>query len=147
MNFEGTFTLEVPMETVYNFVMDPEKLASCIPGLKKLEKYSDEEFSVLVKVGIAFIKEDFLIKFKVVDKKPPSHATLAGTGSGKSGTVDIQATMDLSENGVNTTMMWKAEANVGGKLGSMGQRLITGQAEKIINQMFEGIKSSLSEKA
>jgi carbon monoxide dehydrogenase subunit G len=143
MDFNGTFELNTSMDNIYRFVMDPEKLASCIPGLKKMEKISDTEFTVLVKVGIAFIKEDFNIKFTVLESEPPSHAKLAGVGAGKSGTVDITADMHLTENNGKSTMLWTAQANVGGKIGSMGQRLITGQAEKIINQMFKGIKEAL----
>ena len=143
MDFNGTFELNTSMDNIYRFVMDPEKLASCIPGLKKMEKISDTEFTVLVKVGIAFIKEDFNIKFTVLESEPPSHAKLTGVGAGKSGTVDITADMHLTENNGKSTMLWTAQANVGGKIGSMGQRLITGQAEKIINQMFKGIKEAL----
>ncbi len=143
MDFNGTFELNTSMDSIYRFVMDPEKLASCIPRLKKMEKISDTEFTVLVKVGIAFIKEDFNIKFTVLESEPPSHAKLSGVGSGKSGTVDITADMHLTENNGKSTMLWTAQANVGGKIGSMGSRLITGQAEKIINQMFKRIKEAL----
>ena len=45
MDFNGTFELNTSMDNIYCFVMDPEKLASCIPGLKKMEKISDTEFT------------------------------------------------------------------------------------------------------
>lgn len=146
MDFEGTFETDASLQTVFSFVMDPEKLSSCIPGLKQMEKHSQDEFTVLVRAGIAFIREDFTIKFKVLESKPPSYAKLSGNGSGKSGTLDIIAEMNLSEEGGKTLMQWKATANVGGKIGSMGQRLITGQAQKIINEMFDGIRAALSKK-
>ncbi len=146
MDFSGNFELDTSMENIFDFVMDFDRLAPCIPGLKKLDKISDKEFTVLVRAGIAFIKEDFNIKFTVVEATRPNHATLKGNGTGKSGTVDLTAIMDLSESGGKSTMKWSASAVVGGKIGSMGQRLITGQAEKIINQMFAGIKEQLSGK-
>ncbi len=144
MEFEGTFETSASRDTVFNFVMEPEKLSSCIPGLKKFEKLSQDEFSVIVRAGIAFIKEDFTIRFKVLESRPPEYAKLSGTGSGKSGTLDIVAEMNLSGEAGKTIMKWRATANVGGKIGSMGQRLITGQAQKIINEMFDGIRSALS---
>ena len=144
MNFEGTFEIETPIDKVFEFVLIPESLSSCIPGLKSMERHSDEEFTVLVKVGIAFIKEDFTINFRVAEKTVPSHAKLSGNGSGKSGTIAIDATMDLSGFNGKTTMKWKADAVVGGKIGSVGQRMINGQAEKIITQMFDGIRKALT---
>ena len=52
--------------------------------------------------------------------------------------------LDLSEADGKTKMDWKADAKVGGKLGSMGQRLIGGQAQKIIKELFDNLEKKLS---
>lgn len=124
--------------------MDPNEISSCIPGFKSLNIISPEEYSVIVRVGLAFIKGDFNIKFKVVERDQNKHAKLSGNGQGLGGTVDLEAIMDLSEDGGKTKMDWKAEAKVGGKLGSMGQRLIGGQAQKLIKELFKNLEEKLS---
>lgn len=144
MNFDGTFEVEANKDKVYGTIMDPNQLAECIPGLKSVEVASPEEFSVVVRVGLAFIKGDFNIKFKVVEKDEPTHAKLSGIGSGMGGTLDLVANMDLSEDNGKTKMDWAADAKVGGKLGSMGQRIIGGQAQKMIKQLFDCLEKKLS---
>ena len=144
MEFKGIFEVSATPSEVFNYLLDAEKLATCIPGLQKVEKISDLEFDVMVKVGVAFIKDDFTIKFKVVESEPAKHAKFKGNGSGKSGTMELEATMDLSEASGKTTMKWSANVNVGGKIGSLGQRIMKGQAEKIIKQMFDSIEKNLS---
>ena len=58
--------------------------------------------------------------------------------------MDLTAVMDLIEASGKTTMNWSANVSVGGKIGSLGQRVMAGQAEKIIKQMFDSIEESLS---
>ncbi len=144
MNFDGTFEVDATSGKVFNTVLDPEEISSCIPGFKSLNIVSPEEYSVIVKVGLAFIKGEFNIKFKVVEKEENKHAKLTGNGQGMGGTVDLEAVMDLSETEGKTRMDWKAEAKVGGRLGSMGQRLIGGQAQKLIKELFENLENKLS---
>lgn len=144
MNFDGTFEVNADKKTVFDTIMDPNKISECIPGFKSLEVASPEEYSVVVRVGLAFIKGDFNIKFKVVEKEEGSHAKLKGNGMGMGGTLDLEAVMDLSEDAGKTKMSWTADAKVGGKLGAMGQRIIGGQAQKMIKELFGCLEKKLS---
>ncbi len=143
MHFEGTFTVKAPREKVFEFLLDPKKVAGCLPDLQRLDIKSEDEYTAVVKAGISFIKGEFTMNFKVVEKEPPSHAKLLARGSGIGSTVDLETVMDLTESSGSTTMKWSAEARVGGRIASVGQRLISGQAEKIIRQLFDCIKSKL----
>jgi carbon monoxide dehydrogenase subunit G len=143
MHFEGTFTVKAPRERVFEFLLDPKKISSCLPDLQKLDVRSDEEYMAIVKAGISFIKGEFTMNFKVVEKQPPTHAKLVARGSGIGSTVDLETVMDLTESSGNTTMKWSAEARVGGRIASVGQRLIGSQAEKIVRQLFDCVKSKL----
>ena len=143
MNFNGTFEVKVPKDKVFDVLMTPEKLTSCIPGFKSLSVTSPNEFSVVVRAGVAFIKGDFNIKFKVVESVPSDHAKLVGNGTGLGGTLDIEAVMDLSENDGLTTMSWTADTKIGGKLGSIGQRVIGSQSRKMIDELFSSLKDKL----
>lgn len=144
MDFNGTFEVNADREKVFETIMNPNEISSCIPGFKELNVVSPDEYSVLVRVGLAFIKGDFNIKFKVVERDEPGHAKLSGSGTGMGGTLELEAVMDLADDAGKTKMDWKADAKVGGKLGGMGQRIIGGQAKKIINQLFECLEKKLS---
>ena len=144
MDFSGTFEVKASVSDVYHFILDPNKLSSCIPGLKELSVVSPDEFNVVVRAGVAFIKGDFKINMKVVEKNEPTHAKIKGNGQGLGGTLDLEAIIDMKEANGGTSMDWKADAKVGGKIASVGQRMIGRQAEKIITELFDGIKKNLS---
>jgi carbon monoxide dehydrogenase subunit G len=144
LHFEGTFTVKAPIKRVFATVLDPRQISECMPDLQRLDVKSPEEFTAVVRAGISFIKGDFTMNFRVVEKKPPSHAKLVSRGSGIGSVVDLDTSLDLSESGDGqTTMNWKADAKVGGRIASVGQRLLNGQAEKIIKELFGCLQRKL----
>ena len=142
MHFEGTFDVGTPAAKVYDALMEPKELSACMPGFQRVEVKSPREFTVTVKAGVSFIRGDFNIKFDLVEARAPTHAKLVGRGSGMGSVVDIEATMDISEApGGGSSTRWYADAKVGGKIASLGQRLLEGQAEKMIREMFACLRA------
>ena len=123
---------------------DPNQISQCMPDLQKLEIKSPDDFTAVVKAGVSFIKGDFVLHFTTVEKTPPTHAKLAAHGTGIGSTVDLDTLMDISDaEGGGTSMKWSADARVGGRIASVGQRLLNGQAEKIVKQLFECLQGKL----
>lgn len=140
MHFEGTFEVKAEPERLFSVMLDPTQLSACMPGLQRLEVKSPDEFSVVVKAGVSFIKGDFTIKFRVAERREPTHAKLTGRGNGMGSALDIEASMDIAPNPGGSSMKWSADAKVAGKIASLGQRLLEGQAEKIIREMFDCVR-------
>ena len=144
MHFEGTFNVKAQKEKVYGIILDPNQISQCMPDLQKLDVKSPDDFTAVVKAGVSFIKGDFTLHFTVVEKTPPIHAKLAAHGTGIGSTVDLETVMDISEaQDGGSSMKWNADARIGGRIASVGQRLLTGQAEKIIKQLFECLQGKL----
>jgi carbon monoxide dehydrogenase subunit G len=143
MHFEGEFSVKAPRAKVFAFLTDPKRISGCMPDLQSLEVKSPDDFTAVVKAGVSFIKGDFKMHFTTAEKNPPEHAKLLAHGSGMGSTIDLQATMDLAEADGKTKMKWVAEAMVGGRIASVGQRLLSGQAEKTIKQLFGCLQGQL----
>ena len=143
MHFEGSFEVKAKRPKVFEFLLDPKKITACMPDLQKLTVKSPDDFTVLVKTGVAFIKGDFTLHFTVSDKQAPAHAKLTGRGTGIGSTVDLTTLIDLEESKKGTMMKWSADALVGGRIASVGQRLLNGQAEKIIKELFGCLQKQL----
>ena len=144
MHFDGTFNVKASKEKVFTTILDPNEISKCMPDLQKLDVKSQDDFTAVVKAGVSFIKGDFTLHFTVTEKNPSSHAKLLAHGTGIGSTIDLETIMDLAdmpEGG--TSMKWVAEAKVGGRIASVGQRLISGQAEKIIKQLFDCLQGKL----
>ncbi len=144
LHFDGTFDVKANKEKVFDFLLDPNALANCLPDLQKVEVISPDEFKVRVKVGISFIKGDMDMTFKVIERDRPTHAKLQARGTGLGSSVDMTNTFDLADGPDGGTRMdWKADASVGGMIASIGQRLLDNGAQKMVTELFDSIKTNL----
>ncbi len=142
MHFDGNYSIKAPRRDVFDLLTDPRQISKCMPDLQKLDVKSEDEFMVVVRAGVAFIKGEFTLNFKVSEKDPPTHAKLVARGSGMGSVIDLQTIVDLADEGkAGTILRWQADAKVGGRIASVGQRLLNSQAEKIVDQLFECLES------
>ncbi len=143
MHFEGTVNVKASKAKAFEVITNPKRISECMPDLQKLDINDPDDFTAVVRAGVSFIKGDFTIHFKILEKVPPNHVRMTGHGAGLSSTIDIDTVMDLDDAGKGAVMKWKADANIGGRIASVGKRLLDVQAEKIIKQLFTCIQHEL----
>lgn len=145
LEMSGEYVLPLTREKVYAALNDPEMLKKCIPGCEELEKLSDNEFAAIVKMSIGPVSARFKGKVRLEDLDPPNGYRIAGEGEGGvAGFAKGGATVQLSEVPEGTKLAYKAEANVGGKIAQLGQRLLAGTAKKIADKFFTNFTAALS---
>ena len=144
MQFKGVFDVEAPRERVFDLMTDPHQVAQCMPDLQSLEVRSRDDFDATVRVGVSFIRGDFVLHFKTAGKEPGSYAKLLAHGTGSGSALDMEIEMKLTEGkGGGTSMNWSVEARISGKIASLGQRLLDSQAERIVKQLFDCLRQKL----
>jgi len=144
MHYDGKFKIKASREKVFNFLLDPNAMAKCLPDLQTVDVKSADRFLATVKVGVGFVRGNFKFDFNVVEKDPPKMAKLVAHGSGTGSTIDLETIFELSDvSGGGTELSWQADAQVGGMIASVGQRLIGGLAEKTVTSLFDTIKVEL----
>jgi uncharacterized protein len=144
MHFEGTVQINAPRDRVWAFVIDPNQVGQCGPGVESIEVIDDTHFKATAKVGVGFISARFVVNLEFVDLDAPSAATIKAHGQAPGSAVDADARMQLSDaDGGGTTMDWSAEVNIAGTIASVGARLIEGTANKMIGQTFDCMRTKL----
>ena len=143
LNFDGTYQINAPIQKVWDFVIDPNKIGKCLPDLKSLEVGANNEFTAIARVGIGFMKGDFKFQLAIIEQTPPSHARLKGNGTGVGSSVNMDTAMDLAESSGGTKLTYKADVQIGGTLASVGQRVIGSTTEKTIADVFACVKRQL----
>ena len=144
MKFQGTEEIKAPRDRVWAFLMDPNEVGSCGPGVESIEVIDETHFRAKAKVGIGFISAKFNVDMEFAELTPPEAATIRAHGQAPGSAVDATAQMRLSDGADGGTVMdWEADVNIAGTLASVGARLIEGTANKMIGQTFECMKSKL----
>ncbi|HZS63396.1 MAG TPA: carbon monoxide dehydrogenase subunit G [Xanthobacteraceae bacterium] len=138
MEIKGTQRIEASRTAVWTALNDPEVLKQSIPGCESIEKVSDTEMNAKARLRIGPVKASFSGKVILSDLDPPNGYTITGTGSGgTAGFAKGGAKVRLAEDGSATLLTYDVEADIGGKLASLGGRLIEGTAKKLAAEFFE----------
>ena len=144
MHFEGSVPIKASREKVWAFVIDPEQVGSCGPGVEKIEVVDATHFKATAKVGVGFITARFNVDMTFAELEAPDRALIKARGQAPGSAVDATAQMRLSDGPDGTTVMdWTADVNLAGTLASVGARLIEGTATKMIGQTFDCMRAKL----
>ena len=137
MDLTGEYRIPATREKVWKALNDPEILKQCIDGCQELNKDSDTEFSVKVTAKVGPVKAKFVGKVVLSELDPPNGYTISGEGQGGvAGFAKGGADVKLADDGGETVLSYEAKAEVGGKLASVGSRLVEGVAKKQADDFF-----------
>jgi uncharacterized protein len=137
MVMSGEQQLAAPREAVWAKLNDPAVLKACIPGCESLEVTGENEFVAIATNKVGPVKARFKGKIRLTDLDPPNGYKISGEGDGGiAGFAKGGATVALTEKDGGTLLSYNVEAQIGGKLAQLGQRLINGAAKKLADDFF-----------
>ena len=148
MKVNGTATLNAPRDAVWVALNDPAVLVRTIPGCQQLEEVGPDAYRMTLTAGVASIKGTYTGDVALTDQEQPGAFTLRATGAGAPGTVQADVRVTLADAGDGTTRLdYDADAVVGGMIGGVGQRVLTGVAKKTAGEFFKAVDDVLTGKA
>ena len=137
MRFSGERRVQTPVEQVWEALHDSDVLRAAIPGCEELEKTEDNGFRATAKMKVGPVSARFKGKVNLSDLDPPNGYKISGEGEGGvAGFAKGGATVALAEKDGGTLLSYNVEAQIGGKLAQLGQRLINGAAKKLADEFF-----------
>ena len=145
MKISGADTIEFPVATVWDALLDPQVLVSTIPGCERLEATGENAYAMTVTAGVASIRGTYSGSCTLSDLQQHESLVMNLQGSGAPGT--IGATVDVRfeevEEGV-TRISYEADAVVGGMVGGVGQRMLTSVSKRMAKEFFSNVATSIA---
>jgi uncharacterized protein len=144
MKVQGEYVFDGPREEVWELVRDPEVLATALPGTQSLEQVGDNEFEGVMNVRVGPVGGEFSGKVLISDEQPPDSLTMTVEGRGKPGFVKGSGKVNLIDHGDGKTLMkYEGELQIGGRLASVGQRLLDTTSKSMIRQGLDALNNAL----
>ena len=144
MTMNGEIQLAAPREVVWQKLNDPDVLKACIPGCEELETTDDQGFRAIARIKVGPVSARFRGKVSLSDLDPPNGYKISGEGEGGvAGFAKGGAKVDLVERDGGTLLSYHVDAQIGGKLAQLGQRLINGAAKKMADEFFANLARAL----
>ncbi len=143
MKISGSYTLPAPPERAYQVLQDPVELARAMPGCEGLEKIGPDEYKMKMKLVLAALAGQFEGKVRIADQSPPTSFRLIVEGSGRIGFLKGEGLLKLSPQDGNTEVSYDGDAQVGGTMAAVGQRLIDGTSKMMIKKFFDKLAEAM----
>lgn len=145
MKISGTAALKATPQQVWDAFHDPEVLARCLPGCESLTEVGPDQYAMTVTAGVAAIKGTYDGRVALLDPHHPERFTMKAQGAGGPGTVDADVVVHLVPSAAGgTDLSYDADAAVGGVIGGVGQRMLSGVTRKMAGQFFEAVDDDIA---
>lgn len=146
MRIAGNYTFHATREEVWSALNDPEVLARTIPGCQRLEQVGENEYESTLKIGLQAVKGIYNGRVKIDNHVPPESYELHVDGKGNNGFLKGNGAIKLREEGDTTILDYGGEAQIGGTIASVGQRLLDGAAKTLINQSLKALAQQIEQR-
>ena len=145
MNLSGTFTFNGPRATVWELLQDPAVLAKALPGTERLTQTGEDRFEGVMKVSIGpMTAAQFTVNVTLEDKVAPERYKMQIDSKGNVGFARGTAAVELSEQADGSTLMqYTSDVHVGGRIASVGQRLLDSVAKMMMRQALDALDKEL----
>lgn len=143
MEISGEYTFDAPQELVWAALQDPDVLSNAMPGGEGFTEVGENEFAGNLKIKVGPVQGVFKGNIKLEDVVPPDSYRMEVDGKGAPGFVKATGGLKLTSQGDKTHMAYEGSAQVGGRIASVGQRLMDTSAKSIIRQSLEGLNDYL----
>lgn len=143
MKLAGTATLPGTPEQVWELLNDPARLAKALPGCERLEPDGPDRYKAVIKFALAAVSGSYSGSVELSDKKPPHSLRLKMDGRGLPGWVKGEGELKLAAKDDETEVSYSGDAQVGGMIASVGQRMMESAAKKIVQQFLDSVAKQM----
>lgn len=144
LEYAGQEVIPADIAEVWAFIVDPAKIALCLPDVQSHTVRDAEHVDVVARVGVGPVRGNFTFKITMQPDQANNRMGVVIGGGGLGSAVDLTAAADLKENGDGTTTLdWNGTATMRGPVAAVGGRVLDAQARKMVTQTFANVKSGV----
>jgi carbon monoxide dehydrogenase subunit G len=128
-------------------MLNPDVLSKAIPGCEKLVHLGDNNYEMIVKIGIAAVKGTYTGKIQLADIVAPESYKMALEGTAFPGAVKGQVVIRLTDEGGTTNVSYTSDVQVSGKIAAVGTRFLGMTAKMLAGKFFDGFAKEIGKAA
>jgi len=147
MQFEGTVSINAPQEKVWDFLINPETVSQCVPGMESLEVIEPgKKFRAIAGLGLGTVKVKFKTEIEWLEMVQPDRAKMHAKGTAPGSSMEAATEMHLIKSAAGMTeLRWSADIKIYGKIASLAARLMGSVTKKLSAAFFECVKKKVEE--
>ena len=146
MKFSGELVVPAPREAVFDRLRDANFFASCVEGVSGLTELTPDRYAASFVTKIAYIRFEFEVTVAIAQAERPNsiQAQIEGKPHGVVGRLTATSAARFEDDGAGTKVIYDIEANLTGRLGSIGQPVLKSKAKEMERRFAERIRAAFT---
>ncbi len=147
MQLKNQVAMAAPPEVVYQALTTPESLVETMPGLKQLTPVGPDKYDAVLEIGISAVRGRYAGTMEIQDPDPPKSYRLELDGKGPGAFVHVSLSVAIAPSDTGSLVQYEGEAQVGGTLAGIGQRVMGGVSQMLLTQFFSAVGRAAERRA
>lgn len=146
MLIEESFEVDAAPDAVYAYLLQADKVVTCMPGAELLETIDEDNLNARVKIKVGAIVARYEGKVQIVEREPTARrATLRADGRelGGSGHARASITMLVEQTGTGSSVVITTDYSVVGRVAQFGRGVMEEVSRRLLAEMAACIRSRL----
>ena len=146
MEIEKTLTVAAAPQRVWELLLDPSVMGSCVPGMQSIDVLSPTEYVALMHVKIAFVSAKFKLRTTIVEQREPTYLRAEGTGEDASVASSLKQHSEIfltPADGGGTELRIKVNVDVLGRLGTFGLSVMKTKADRMWEEFGNKLRARI----
>jgi len=146
MLIEETFSVKAPIKKVWDFLLDANQLASCVPGCEGVEALDEKTYLTTVKAKVGPISARFKIRLTITEKDPPYRLLTTGKGEDSKMASSLVSRNEIRLNSLaegGTEIHYRSDVSVLGTLGKFGEGIMRKKAKDMGEQFVSALRTKI----
>lgn len=139
MEIKNEVKIAAPPANIYQVLTTRDYLLKTMPGLKSLDPTEDGRYQAVLELGVSAVRGRYTGSMAIVDADPPHHYRLTMDGKGPGAFVNLSMVVDIESQEEGSTVRYVGDAQVGGTIAGVGQRVMAGVANMVMGQFFQAV--------
>ncbi len=146
MIIEGKFTLKGNIEEVWESLLSPTTLASCIPGARKIEARDGASYECVMEQRVGPIAARFNVAVTLTEIDRPAHLRALGRGEemARMGSFTQDSVINLQQvSETEVEIAYSSNVSVVGRLATFGERIMRAKAQQVGEEFTRNLHERL----
>jgi carbon monoxide dehydrogenase subunit G len=147
MEITNGFDVAAPPDEVFAFLLDPERVAPCMPGAELIGRREDGAYDakMTIKLGLVSMGYQGVMEIRDVDAEARRASMVVRGKEGRGqGTAEATMTMKVTPAGAGSHVDVASDIAVTGKVAQMGAPIMKKVAEKMTAQLAANMQKALA---
>jgi carbon monoxide dehydrogenase subunit G len=146
MKLDGKIEIAAPASEVWAFILDPDRLSSCVPGVRDVLAVDDRTFTGRITASVGPMQSDFDFRSVIVRADFPADLGVSMTGSDamtkSTLTADVAIVLESPDAG-HTLLRYRATVTIKGRLSILGEMILRATAGAMIGEVAKRMRAQL----